>query len=223
MADSIAVIEELIETQIAADPNVGTLDANPSEIAIFKVFRHAIAFVYNLFQQQQDDYEVKLQAIVDNNQIGTDPWWEEQMLAFQYGDLLVYMNNQFVYPVINPSNQVIQLCAVVGGGGIITLKCASLVGGVPQQLSISQLAAANSYAKQKRPCGLDPIVQSYPADLLKLYLNVTYNPQADPAATLILVEAAINNYINNLSTVNFNGIFYVDRCLLYTSPSPRDS
>ncbi len=211
MADSIEVIEEMIETQIAADPNIEVLDTNPSLIAMFKNFRHAIAFVLNFFQRQQDDYETRIVGIVNTRELYTDEWWQEQMFAYQYGDLLLFINKVFQYAIVDPTKCPIQLCTPSGSGGVITLKCASLVGGVPQQLTISQQAGAQSYAEQKRPCGLDVVVQSYPADLLKLYFNIYYDPQLDESELRVLVEAAINNYINTLSTINFNGVFYVNK------------
>jgi hypothetical protein len=206
MADSIETIESNIDAQILAAPALVNLNST-SNVAKYKVYRSGIAFILNLFERQQDDYQTNIETIVEQKQFGTDPWWQETMLAYQHGDLLQFINNVFQYPVIDPTKQVINLCAVSGSRGVAVLKCASLVDGVPQPLTDDQIAGALSYAQEQRPCGIDPVVQSYPADLLKLYLNIYYNAQGDLPTIQGFVEAAITSFLTKL---DFNGVLYIN-------------
>jgi hypothetical protein len=198
MADSIATIEAQIDAQVAAEPALTDLNS-PSNVANYKVIRSCIAFILNLFERQQDDYQTNIQTTVENKQF-----------AYQHGDLLQYINNVFQYGTIDATKQVINLCAVFGSGGVALLKCATLVNGVPQKLTDDQVAGAQSYANEIRPCGIDPIVQSYDGDLMKLYLNIYYNPQGDLPTVQALVYAAIQNY---LDTLDFGGIFYINKLI----------
>jgi hypothetical protein len=209
MADSIANIEAQVDAQIALDNSLVDLNST-SNVALFKGLRSCFALVMNLFERQQDDYEAKLQAIVDNKNAFNNRWWEELMIAYQHGDLLLYVDHQYKYQPVDPTHQVISLCKASGSGGVALLKCATLVGGLPQPLSGDQLAGAQSYANEMRPCGIDPIVQSYPGDLLKLFLNIYYNPQGDLPAIKSLVEASIITYI---TTLDFNGVFYINNLI----------
>lgn len=209
MADTIADIEQMIDEKVEAAPDLVTLNS-PSNVANYKIWRSCIAFIYNLFQRQQDDYEETIQTIVETKQFGTDPWWQEKMLAYQHGDLLQFINNVFQYSVIDDSKKVINLCAVSGSGGLALLKCATLVDNVPQPLTNDQVLGAQSYANEIRSCGITPIVQSYPGDLLKLFLKIYYNPQGDLPTIQGLVQTAINGYLDNL---DFNGIFYINKLI----------
>lgn len=213
MAESIANIEADIDARIAADPNLSVELNSTSNIAVYKLWRAGVAFVLNIFQRQQDDYQSNVQTLVDAKQFGTDPWWQQQMLAYQHGDIVQFINNRFQYAAIDPTKQVINLCAVDGQKRIATLKCATLVGGVPQPLTNNQILGAQSYANETRPCGVTPVVQSYPADLLKLFLNIYYDPQGDLPTIQAAVEAAINAYLITLSTTDFNGVLYINRII----------
>lgn len=213
MANTIAENESIIDQQIAASPDIEVLSENTSNVSIIKTLRSSVALFHSLMQRNQDDYLVTVENAINNNHFGTDPWWIEQMKAYQYGDLLSFINNIFQYAVIDATKNVIQLVAVVSDNGIVTLKCASLINGVPQQLSDAQLAGAQAYAKETRPCGITPVVQSYAADLIKIVGNITYDPQGDLPTIKIAVYAAINSYLNNLSTTEFNGTFYINKLI----------
>jgi|SRR6185437_6430467 len=209
MADTIQEIEDEIDAQITAAPELVNLNST-SNIALYKIYRSCIAFILNLYQRQQDDYQAAIETVVEQKQFGTDPWWQQTMLAYQHGDLLQFINNVFQYAAIDPTKQVINLCSVSGSGGIATLKCASLVGGVPQQLTDDQIAGAQSYAYEQRPCGINPVVQSFPADKLKIYLTIYYNAQGDLPTIKGLVEAAITTY---LGQIDFNGTLYINKMI----------
>jgi hypothetical protein len=209
MAQTIQEIEDSIDAQVAAAPELVDLNST-SNIALYKVYRKCIAFILNLFQRQQDDYQAAIQTTVEQKQFGTDPWWQQTMLAYQHGDLLQFINNFFQYAAIDTTKQVINLCSVKGQGGLALLKCATLVDGVPQVLTDDEIAGAQSYAEEQRPCGITPVVQSFPADMLKLFLKIYYNPQGDLPTIKSQVEAAITNY---LDTIDFDGVLYINKLI----------
>lgn len=209
MADTIEDIEAQIDAQVAADDTLVSLSST-SNAARYKGWRGAIAFILNTFQRQQDDYQAAIQTLVDTKQFGTNEWWEQKMLEYQHGDLLQFINNVYQYALVDATKQVINLCSIATDNKIVILKAATLVDNVPQPLTDDQIAGAQSYANEIRPCGITPVVQSYPADNLKIYLKIFYNPQGDLPTVKNEVEAAILNY---LDTLDFNGILYINKLI----------
>lgn len=136
---------------------------------------------------------------------GTEPWYVDVAKSFQYGDALVQVNLEFVYPVIDEAKKIITLAAckeVIGG---VNLKVAKTVANTPTKLDTAELNAFTAYAAKRKPAGININIISDDADELRLWLEVNYNPlvlksngESIAAPGTFPVEDAINNYLLNL-------------------------
>jgi hypothetical protein len=210
MARTTQQIQDQITAVKDATPGLDALNS-VSNSAIWRLWVFLTAQLFNYMETIWDKFQTVIQAIIDNNQYGNDPWWQRKVLAFQYGDLLAFINNIYQYPVIDPSKQVVKFCSITSNGGKVQIKAAGAVAGQPVVLTSDQVAGLLSYCKNIRPSGVKFTVQSLVADDLKMYLNVYYDAAGDINVIKAAVKAAIQNYLSNLNNINagtFDGTFY---------------
>ncbi|MDT8337180.1 MAG: hypothetical protein RQ856_05055 [Candidatus Izemoplasmatales bacterium] len=124
--------------------------------------------------------------------------------------MLLWINNKFQYNTIDVSKQIIKRAAVIEGAGQVRLKVAKLDGNnLPIPLTLSELNAFQNYINKIKFAGTDITITSRTSDLLKLQMDVFYDPLVIDANGGLInnpaikpVEVAINDFISNLS---FNG------------------
>lgn len=146
-----------------------------------------------------------------NTRFGTPPWFVDQALKFQYGDTLVFLNDQYKYAVIDETKCIIKRAACDENGNTVLMKVAKLVSGVPTKLDALELAAYEAFVAKTKPPGKVDVI-SDDADEVRLYLKIVYDPLLlDNTGQLISspgtypVNDAVTNFISNLNVYNFNG------------------
>ena len=212
MARTVEEIEDQIDTIKATKAELAALDS-VSNTAIWRLWRFITAQVINYFEVAWDKFQAVIQAIIDNNQYGTDDWWYKKMLAFQFGDLLGFINNVYQYPVIDAAKQIVKFCSITSNSGKVQIKVAASSGGQPVVLTTDQLDGLLSYCQQIRPAGIRFTVQSLAADKLKITGNIYYNAQGDIAVIKPAVFAAIGTFLSTLNTTNFNGTLFCNKLI----------
>lgn len=152
-----------------------------------------------------------MQAIAAKSRYGTLPWYAAVAKEFQYGDALSQVNLEYVYPVIDPTKQIVAVAAANEGNGKVNIKIARLNGGVLAPLTTPQLSAFTSYINLKKAAGSTVQVINNNPDELRLYLAVNFDPLVlSPTGELIStpgtypVEDAVELY---LSSLPFDGKF----------------
>lgn len=209
MARTIEEIKQQILDQKAATAELNELDS-VSNTAIWRLWVFVQAQIIYYFEVLQDAFRADVQAIIDINQYGTLDWWFNQVKAYQHGDLLLFINNVFKYPAVDPEKQIIKYCSITDNAGRVQVKAAKQIGNEPVVLTSDELNGLVDYVNQIRPAGTQVTVQSLAADLVKLNLNVYYNANGDINIIRPAVELAITNYLAN---IQFDGILYINRLI----------
>ncbi|MBB6131320.1 baseplate J/gp47 family protein [Mucilaginibacter lappiensis] len=212
MARTIQEIEDEINAAKVASTALDGL-TSVSNTAVWRLWIFITAGLFSNLERLWDLFQAVIQAIIDNNQYGNDPWWQKKVLAFQYGDLLAFINNIYQYPVIDTTKQIVQFCSITSNGGKVQIKAAGSVAGQPAVLTADQVAGLLSYCQTIRPSGVKFTVQSLVADTLKMYLNIYYDASGDINVIKAAVKTAIQNYLSNLNTVTFDGTLYVNKLI----------
>lgn len=213
------VAEKQTMTNLSAlQPNIDSAQdfltdlTTASQVGAWRVLFWTIAFgiwtVENLFDEHIEWINNRAQEIIT----GTLPWYARMALAFQYTDSLVFLEDKYQYAAIDPLNQVVKLAVANEVGGIVILKVAKLDGSnQPEELSVPELSALEAYIAKIKFAGVRVQTVSRPADLLKLYFKIYYNPLLLSSTGELLsspgtfpVEDAINDYIKSLP---FNGMY----------------
>jgi hypothetical protein len=182
-----------------------------SKVAIWRLFLWIVAVAIWAHETLFDRYEAKIIDLKYKLITHTPLWWQQRALEFQFGYTLTWNGAQFVYTTIDEVAKIVKRSAVVVSQGVVRIKVAKLDGGgLPVPLSGPELTAFTAFANEQAPAGINVIVISADADLLKLGYLVYYDPLVlAPDGSLLTspavfpVEDAINGYIQNLP---FNGV-----------------
>lgn len=217
MARTISQIKNSMTQQFMADSVIiekygfapgstfaDTFSAVSLESIWFSIVAAAIYVLETLFDAFKEDVDAKIAQAV----VASIPWYHKISLEFQYGDALVYDEQlqQFVYSEIDQSKQIVKYAACRDLGGMVYVLASKDSGsGSPAALSSEELAAFDSYLRERKPAGVLLQTASLSPDSVQVTMTVQYNPQVlAPNGTLIAdpqsypVEDAINNYLNNI-------------------------
>lgn len=201
-----------LQQLVPSSDNVDQLStdlSSSSKVAIWRLFCYCIAIAHYTQELLWDFFKVEVEAIVAAAPTGTLPWYQLQILKFQFGDSLTFANEKYQYSVIDESKQVVKLCAVEDRpDGVVVIKVANLDSNdLPIPLTTPQKTSLEAYVGQIRFAGTKFLVISTLPDLLKLLGTVYYDPIHELTTVTANVEAAIENYLNNLP---FNGVFRIN-------------
>lgn len=179
-----------------------------SKVANWRLFAYLIAVAHWTHEKLWQLFKVELQLMIDAAPTGTTRWYQEQVLAYQYGDNLTYIDNKYIYPTIDETKQIIKLCSVTERpDSVLVVKAAKLDSSQqPIPLDAQEQAALLGFLQKMKFAGTRLAVVSDTADLLKVVANVYYDPIFPSAIVKTNVEIAVNEYIKNLP---FDGVFKI--------------
>jgi hypothetical protein len=183
----------------------------PSKVADWRLWIWVVAACATALDIVFDLALAAFELLSKNSRFGTLPWYVNQSLLFQYGDTLVYQNNEWQYATVNTVNQIIKRAAAQENGNIVNLKVAKLVANVPTKLNPTELTAFTAYVAQIKAAGVTVNIISDDPDELRLYVKVGFDPLLLDSTGQLLstpgtypAQDAINAYISNLN-FNFTG------------------
>jgi hypothetical protein len=181
------------------------LGNSPSRVAVWRLMCYIVAVSMNTLETLWDSFLNVVNTTIANKIPGTLLWYQQQAFIFQYGDPLTLINNKWQYATVTPANRIVNRCAAIERGATgILIKAAIFDGTSIAPLSAPQLVAFNAYYQKIKYAGPAITCVSYTADLLRLSYTIYYDPLVDLAVLQPAVEAAINNFIGNLT---FNGVY----------------
>lgn len=217
----------LAEKQTMSDlnsflPTAGSSDAfldaidNKSKVSFWERFAWVQASCANAVDVVMDLFKIDLETISRKSRFGTDISYIAAAKAFQFGDRLIYSQNEYKYPVevpVTDAKRIIAFAALYEVGNDLTLKVARLVSGLQQELDTAQLQAFTAYMNFQKPKGINLAVVSLPPDLMWLKLKVNYDPLVLKATGESILnpgtfpaEDAVNAYLLSINR-QFNGVF----------------
>lgn len=181
----------------------------PSKVADWRLWIWIVATCAHAFDVVFDLALIAFEELSKRSRFGTLPWYINKAYEFQYGDSLVFQNNEFQYATVIPANQIIKRAAAQENGNIVNIKIAKLVSNIPTKLNPTEKTAADTYFNTIKPAGTLLNIISDDPDELRLYLKINYDALIlDSTGQLLTapgtypVEDAINNYLQNII---FNG------------------
>jgi hypothetical protein len=203
--NAIATDKQTRSTLDSLAPNPDTYntflaDMSSSKVADWRLWTFIVAFMSWTLDKFFDFFKADVTAIANAAIAPTGVWFVDRVKKFQYGDTLVFANNTVGYAVVDETKQIVKRVSVSeNSNGTASIKAAKLVSNVVTPLSAPELTALQAFVTKIQPPGLSITVASDSTDLAKLYINIYYNPLYVLADLTIAVEAAINNYLANIS------------------------
>lgn len=216
MSRTPSEIYDVISAEVSSNPTLSELqpsvddaqtllsDLNSSsKVANWRLYKWIFAVAHNVLEVLWDLFKTDVDNVVAEARWGTERWYQEKALEWQYGDSLVYSNYKYAYPVIDAEAQIVKRAAAVESGRQVIVKAAKLdTGGDPVKLDSGELTAIQSYFGKIKPPGMQIQVISTDPDLLKLSYTIYYDPSLLNASGQLLsdtsvkpVEDAIEAYI----------------------------
>jgi len=212
MARTKSEIEQVILAAKAAESGLDALSST-SKTAIWRLWVKITASAHWVFESLID---LKIQEMKDRAAAavgGTDKWYADRMLEFQYGHSLVEQDGKLVYLVDDPASRIITKVAskteVVNARAVLKLKVAKGDVGSLVKLTDQERTAAWSYLQDILYAGTNISFVSLDADLVKITgMKVYYDGKLILADFKTAFELAINTYLNG---IYFNGVFSVNK------------
>ena len=202
MARTLTDIHNELIAAKEAEPRLAALNS-PSRFAIWRLWLYVVATTIWTLEQLFVRHQNEVQALIDRNIFGSAEWFVQQMKAFQYGDDLIRNTETggLTYASVDPARQIITHAAITVAKGdiqVATLKVAKTSNGEPNQLSANELTAARGFVDRLQPPGATIVVNSLPADIVRLGLDIYYNPLFDVQTLQTEVENAVQSYFDAL-------------------------
>jgi hypothetical protein len=212
MARSVTEIYNSIMAEKANHAELDGLDS-VSRVSIFSLIAFIMAVCMWAHETLWDINKSEVTVLIENQTVGKEKWYREKALAFQYGQELPTGTDQYDNTGLTDAEieakKIIKYCSVTEVDGKLRIKVAARLNNLPLQLTEEQLAAFITYMQRIKFAGVKLIIDSLPPDVLKLVVQVWYNPlvlrsdgsRIDGAAATP-VKDGIKAYLNALP---FNG------------------
>lgn len=176
--------------------------------AIWRIWAAVVAVAIYTHEVLWDVFKKEVEDIAAAAPAGTPRWYQEQALAFQFGDDLEYIDSKYKYPVIDSDKQIVSRCAVEERpDGVVAIKTAKDDNGAPVPLDSAEIAALQSYCNKIKFAGTRLAVLSLNADVVEVDLEVFYDPIVPLTTVQVDVQNAVDNYLDNLP---FNARFRIN-------------
>jgi hypothetical protein len=187
---------------------------NNSKVAIWQLTMYVVAYASWMQESLYDIFKTEVDTLTLNREFGQLPWYVTKAKEFQYGDSLNWIDDHYGYLVIDDTKRIITQAAATVNNGIIILKVAKGEIGSLVKLTSTELQAFTNYFMGSgtasandgiAPAGTKMQIISDDADLLKMSINIYYDPLVLDNTGLLLedvstlpVAEAITNYIQGL-------------------------
>ena len=210
MARDINTIQAEIIAAINADPTLAGLTST-SAVAIWRLVTRVIAAALETEEQLNDVLKAELEQIAREAVPGTDDWLQRRVLEFQYDatspQIVQVIDGRVTYPTINPLLRVVTRVAIKTQANNRTLVKAAKGDAVLAPLDANEINALNAYLLNVGFAGIPIDVTSQQADRVRIEnLTVYYFRQYNPLVVKAAVIQAVDDYLKDISTTNFNGV-----------------
>jgi len=198
--------EIIAEKESGQYPELDELNST-SKVAVWRLMIWIFSFFSKTIQELFESFKNYIEDIFAKNQHGTLLWWIEQIKAFQYGDILEFIDGVFKYVDIDETKQIVKRVALETLNFVLIFKVASEdSNGNLIPLDAYQNDALKAYINKVKFPGTYIDVVSENADDIKIDLRVYYNAEVTVAELDTLIADAVNDYIKNIV---FNGNFNI--------------
>jgi len=223
MAQTLEQIREDIEAAQAEFPELSELNSS-SATSFWRLMKNMFALLVLNLQKSMDSYRAEVDAIANNNRVGTLSWYVQQMKAFQFGDTLIYDEKGIRYLNDSPEKRIIYQAAASdtndGNGAKVVLKVATRnVAGRMSPLNAQQSNAFFEYLEQIKFPGIRYEFRNVFPEKVKLVGSVQVNRlllTTDGSRVSNVAEFPVRDAIVSfLENLPFDGRLYLSQLIAH--------
>lgn len=204
MARTIDQIKQLI---VNAKSNEADLDiyTSTSATALFNLWAYIMAVAIWTLDVLFDKHKVEVETKINSLIPGTIRWYYSSCLAFQYGDILTWLNGKFVYQVPDVGKMIVKRVAIKEVSGQLRIKVAKEASGVPVALDSTELDAFKAYVGLVKFAGTNVSIVSCGVCLVQVRLNLLYDSLLLTSTGALItdgtevVKNALENYLKGIT------------------------
>ena len=110
-----------IEQSANSYPELSEVQKNTSKVSFWKAIKETVAFSILTLEILFEKHLNNIETLIKRTEPGTDNWYKEIALKYQYGDSITVRNNLTVYPIEDDKKRIIKRVAIKENpsGGII--------------------------------------------------------------------------------------------------------
>lgn len=205
-----------LTTNIDSAQTLLTKVQSPSKVADWVLWLWVKSTATWVLEVMWDNFKIEVSEQIARDKPHTPRWYATQAMKFQYGHELEWndVEETYAYAEDDPEARVVTYAATSEAQGQVRIKAAKLVGAELAPISLDEKNALSEYMQEIKDAGVNLIVTTDEADLLKFVCEIDYNVSIlNPDGSLIEdpsvfpVNEALQQYINTLNTSSFNGFF----------------
>lgn len=212
MARDITTIQNEIIAAVQADPNLAGL-TSPSAVAIWRLWTRVVAEGLVTEEQLNDLFRLEMEQLAREAVPGTADWLQKRVLEFQYDaanpQIVTVVDGKATYTTVDPLLRIVTRASVVEqANGRVLVKVAkdNGIGGL-DPLTALEISALTGYLDAIGFVGIPIDTLSIPADRLRFTAtDIYYLRQYDPTVVKAAIIVAVNDYLENISVDDFNGV-----------------
>jgi hypothetical protein len=205
----------------ALQPNINSLQSllaelqTTSKVGVWRLWAYITALAIWTHEKLIDVQTTELEQRAIDIIPGTLRWYRDIATEWQQGDELFWNGvlKRYEYQPVNEANRLVQFAAAIEANNQVTLKVAKLSGVTAAALTTAELNQFTQYINLRRYAGTNVAIISAAADTVNITGTVFYDPLVlDSNGALITdnsvfpVNDAIDTFLRDLGTVNFNGV-----------------
>ena len=212
------VAEGVSQATQMSNADMVAMFTNTSKVAIWRLLFYVVAFTIMVFEQLFDSFSSDVDTKIDSMRAHGLSWYANKAKAFQWGYELLPDSDQFdptSNDIISVADSLIVAFAActettIDNVRVLLIKVAALSGTSLVPLSDEQFVAFQAYMQTIKDAGVKLDFYNNVADLIKVSVNVYYNPMLLDSTGLRTngsgypLQDAANNYLLNMG---FNGEF----------------
>lgn len=182
-----------------------------SRVAEWRIWVWVFSVVSRTIEVLFDRHKEEIERVIDPvKKPGTINWYALQVKLWQYGDLLQFIDNMFVYSPVNPANRIVARVSIKESNlspGNLIIKVAGVDNaGDLQPLTTQELQQLADYLNEIRFAGTSISLTSQAPDSVQGVFDVYYNGQATPASITAGCDAALRAYLQRISSPDLSGV-----------------
>lgn len=221
MARTFEVIKAEIQVAIRTYPSLNSFlfpEEGGSKVSVFNIIISTVAMSIYTFEVLLDAAKVELTTISEAAPAGNSKWVQKQILNFQSGDIITFVDNVPAYNPVTPANRIVTRCSVKqSGSGILDIKVAKGVVPTLTPLSAGELSALKDYyfgTSTTEGVGFAGVRTNFvnlAADRMRVEATVYYYGQYLDTTIKANVIAAIDAFFATFSDTAFDGTVFMIR------------
>lgn len=173
-----------------------------SKVAEWRLWTYIVAVAIHAFEVILDLFRQEVETLTNSLTPGTDRWYAEMALRYQYGHELVFDENTclYYYAEDDPDSRIVKMATVDSTSGVVSVKVAKFdEDGNTVQLDPEELLGLTGYMTKITFAGLRVDVVSTVPDLIRYNIEAFYDPIVPEATVREGIVKALADYRAELS------------------------